>query len=269
MLLIFVSLRNFIPSLKQKQMKVKKLITVLAIIAVAALPACKKDKPATVTSATSTPVVIPMQTTVQTTVPLAGASGFAVIAGSSVTSTGSTSITGDLGLSPGTSVTGFPPGILIGIQHISDSIADQAKLDLTAAYNDAAGRTCTDKVLLQGNMGGLTLTPGLYKSSSSLSISSGDLTFDAKGNANAVFVIQMASTLTVSAARKVILTGGALASNIFWQVGSSATFESASEFKGTIMAMQAITFKTGASLDGKALARTAGVSMEANTIVNQ
>src|ERR1035437_4946274 len=246
-------------------MKTKKLLTTLAIISVVLIAACKKKDSSP--ASTATPIVIPVQTTVQTMVPLAGASGFAVLAGSAVTNTGATTVTGDLGLSPGSSVGGFPPGILVGTQHINDVIATQAKLDLTAAYNDAAGRTCTDIVTLSGNIGGLTLTPGLYKSTSSLAISSGDLTFDAEGNANAVFIIQIASTLTTTSGRKVILSGGALASNIFWQVGSSATFGTTSVFKGTIMAMQSITFNTGSTLNGRGLARIGSVTMASNTIV--
>ena len=215
------------------------------------------------------PIVIPVQTTLQATVPLTGASTFAILAGSSITNTGATVITGDLGLSPGSSIGGFPPGILNGTQHKNDVMVNQAKLDLTAAYNNAAGRTCTDIVTLSGNIGGLTLTPGLYKSTSSLAISSGDLTFDAQGKANAVFIIQIASSLTTTSGRKVILAGGALASNIIWQVGSSATFGTTSVFKGTILALQSITFNTGAKLDGKALARNGGVTMAGNTIVEQ
>jgi hypothetical protein len=248
-------------------MKTIKLLMTFAVTSFVFITACKKDeKPVSSGTAQN---IIPLQTTVQTTVPLAGAANFSVLAGSSVTNTGATNVTGDLGLSPGTSVGGFPPGILVGTQHINDVIANQAKLDLTAAYNDAAGRTSTDIVTLSGNIGGLTLTPGLYKSTSSLALSSGDLTFDARGNANAVFIIQIASTLTVTSGRKVLLSGGALASNIFWQVGSSATFGTTSSFKGTIMAMQSITFNTGATLDGKALARTAGITMSGNTIVRQ
>ena len=226
--------------------------------------ACNNDDPK---PTKTNPIVIPVQSVSQGSISLASASGLAVLAGSAITSTGDTNITGDVGLSPGSSIGGFPPGILNGEQHINNNTSSQAKLDLTAAYNEAAGRTSTDIVTLSGNIGGLTLTPGLYKSTSSLAVSSGDLTFDAKGNANAVFIIQIATTLTTTSGRKVILSGGALASNIFWQVGSSATFGTTTVFKGTVMAMQSITFNTGASLDGKALARTGAVTMAGNVIV--
>jgi len=247
-------------------MKMNKLFTAIALGSVAFFAACNNDDPK---PNNNNPGVIPVQTTSMTTVAMAGTSNLAVLAGSSVTNTGATNITGDLGLSPGTSVGGFPPGILVGTLRINDAIATQAKLDLTAAYNDAAGRTSTDIVTLSGNIGGLTLTPGLYKSTSSLAISSGDLTFDAKGNPDAIFIIQIASTLTTTSGRQVILSGGASAANIFWQVGTSATLGTTSVFKGTIMAMQSITLNTGASLTGKALARNGGVTMAGNTIVEQ
>lgn len=142
-----------------------------------------------------------------------------------------------------------------------------AKGNLTTAYNDAVGRTSTDIVLLAGNLGGLTLTPGLYKSSGSLELSSGNLTFDAKGDANAVFIIQIASTLNITSGRQIILSGGALASNIFWQVGTSVTIGTTAVFKGIIMADQSIALNTGATVNGRLLARIGGVTLEGNTIV--
>jgi hypothetical protein len=203
----------------------------------------------------------------QASIALRSAGNHAVLAGSTVTSTGATSVTGDLGVSPGTAVTGFPPGILVGAQHAGDPASAQATGDLTTAYNDAAGRTLC-AVAVAGNLGGQTLAPGLYKSTSSLEITSGDLTLDAHGDAAAVFIFQMASTLTTTSSRQVILSGGARASNVFWQVGSSATLGTASVFQGTIMADQAITLGTGATLNGRALARIAGVSLDSNTIVS-
>jgi hypothetical protein len=248
-------------------MNTSKLISALAIGVVVISVGCKKDEAEPV--APANPNVITLQTTVQSTVPLGGAATLALLAGSAITNTGATNVTGDMGLSPGTSVSGFPPGILVGTLHINDGIATQSKLDLTAAYNDAAGRTAADMVTLSGNIGGLTLTPGLYKSTSTLAISSGNLTFDARGNTSAVFVIQIASSLTVTSGRQVILINGAAPSNIFWQVGSSATFGTTSVFKGTIIAMESITFNTGATLDGRAMASNGTITMAGNTIVRQ
>lgn len=246
-------------------MKIKYLFPALTLSLVTIFSACKKKEDQ---SPSTTATTVPLQTIAQNSVTLgSSASTLAILAGSSVTNTGSTVVTGDIGLSPGTSIGGFPPGILNGAMHINDAIATNAKADLTAAYDDAAGRTSTQIVTVSGNIGGLTLTPGLYKSTSSLAISSGNLTFDAKGNSAAVFIIQIASSLTVTSGRQVILAGGALASNIFWQVGSSATFGTTSVFKGNILAMQSITLNTGATLDGRALARTGGVTMAGNTVV--
>ena len=196
---------------------------------------------------------------------LGASAGFAVLAGSTVTSTGGTTVNGDLGVSPGTAVTGFGPGLVNGAVHAGDTAAAQAQLDLTTAYNDAAGRT-VGAVTVAGNLGGRTLTPGLYKSTSSLEISSGDLTLDAQGNANAVFIFQIASTLTTTVGRQVILSGGAKAANVIWQVGSSATLGTTSVFKGNILALTAITLTTGATLDGRALARNAAVTLDSNTV---
>jgi hypothetical protein len=201
----------------------------------------------------------------QAGVALGSAGGFAVLAGSTVTNTGSSTVTGDVGVSPGTAVTGFPPGTVVGTTHVADTPAAGAIAALTIAYNDAAGRTLCP-VSVAGNLGGQTLTPGLYKSTSGLQITSGDLTLDARGNVNAVFIFQMASSLTTTDGREVILTGGAKASNVFWQVGSSATLGTNSTFIGTIMADQSVSLSTGASLHGRAMARIAAVTLDASTV---
>jgi len=201
-------------------------------------------------------------------VDLGSAAGFVVLAGSTVTNTGPSLVTGDLGLSPGTAVSGFPPGVINGTQHLADPIAAQAKLDLTTAYVDAAGRSLNVVTVPTGELGGLTLPPGLYRSGiSSFGITSSDLTLDAQGDANAVFIFQMpSSTLTVGNGIKVILAGGAKASNIFWQVGSSATLGTTSVMQGTIMAQASVTLETGAVLNGRALAQTAAVTLDSSTV---
>jgi hypothetical protein len=236
------------------------------------LTGCKKDD-AVVDPATK---VIPLQTTVQAAVNLRSTAGFAIIAGSLISNVPTSSITGDIGLSPAARsfISGFGLTEVTGVIYAADDVSPAgvpamltaAKGDLTTAYNDAAGRTSTDMVLLSGNLGGLTLTPGLYKSSGSLEISSGNLTFDAKGITNAVFILQIASTLTTTSGRQINLTGGAKASNIFWQVGSSATLGTTSIFKGTIMADQSITLNTGATVEGRLLARIAAVKLAGNII---
>ena len=204
-------------------------------------------------------------TAAQTPVALGSAATFGVLAGPTVTSSGATTVNGDLGVSPGTTVTGAPT--VNGTLHLGDAIAAQAQLDLTTAYNDAAGRT-VGAVSVAGNLGGQTLTPGLYKSTSSLEISSGDLTLDAQGDTNAVFIFQMASTLVTTSGRQVILSGGAKAANIFWQVGSSATLGTTSTFKGNILALASITVTTGATVEGRLLAQTAAVTLDSNTITS-
>jgi len=203
---------------------------------------------------------------------LGTANGFVILAGSTVTNTGPSVVTGDVGLSPGSAVTGFVqesgPGVIIGTLHIADAIAAQAKLDLTTAYNDAAGRSLNVITVATGELGGLTLAPGLYRSGiSSFAITSVDLTLDAQGDANAIWIFQMpSSTLTVGNGRKVILAGGANPANIFWQVGSSATLGTTSVTEGTIMAAASITLQTGAVLHGRALAQIAAVSLDSNVV---
>jgi hypothetical protein len=198
------------------------------------------------------------------------ANTFTVLAGSTVTSTGNTIVHGDLGLSPGTAVVGFPPGqVLNGSIHINDALANNAKLCLTIAYNDAAGRTLNAIIVSDGELGGKTLAPGLYRSApGSFGITNSDLTLDAQGDVNAVWIFQMpSSTLTVGNGRQVILAGGATSANIFWQIGSSATIGTTADMKGTMMADQSITLKNGARLNGRALARIAAVTFDNNLVI--
>jgi len=203
----------------------------------------------------------------QPPVPLGTAANFDAVAGSTVTNTGPTTIAGgDLGLSPGTAVTGFPPGTLIApaVFHVTDPAAAQGELDVIIAYNYV--ESLPGGAALPGELSGLTFTPGLYKNSSTVMLSSGNVTLDAQGNANAVFIFQIASTLTTLGSTQVVLAGGAQAKNVFWQVGSSATLGTNSIFKGTILALQAITLDTGATLQGRALARNAAVTFDDNTV---
>jgi hypothetical protein len=189
--------------------------------------------------------------------------GFSVLAGSAVTNTGSTVVSGDVGVSPGTAVSGFPPGLASGAIHTADGPAAQAQTALTAAYVDAAGRSGSTSVA--GDLVGQTFTGGVYKSTSSLAIS-GDVTLDAHGNPNAVFIFQISSTLTTGSGSHVVLANGAKACNVFWQVGSSATLGTFSVFKGNILALTSITITTGVNLEGRALARNGAVTLDTDVI---
>jgi len=201
---------------------------------------------------------------IQAPVALGSAGTFAVLAATTVTTIPTTTINGDLGVSPGNTVTGAP--IVNGTTYTNTpGVAATAQGDLTIAYNDAAGRTL-DAITVAGNLGGQTLPPGLYKSAASLEISSGDLTLDALGDANAVWIFQMGTTLVTTVGRQVILSGGAQAANVFWQVGSSATIGGGSVFKGNILAYTSIAMNTGATLQGRALARNGEVSLDSGTI---
>jgi hypothetical protein len=196
---------------------------------------------------------------------LGTAASFAVLAGTTVTNTGPSTIDGDLGVSPGTAVTGFPPGIVVGgTIHRADGVAGGAQSDLTTAYNDAAGRSPTAAV--PGFIGaGQTLAPGVYKASSSLDVG-GSLTLDAGGDPNAVFIFQAPSTLITDSASSIILTGDAQACNVFWQVGSSATLGTDSDFAGSILALTSISVNTGDTIAGRALARNGAVTLDDDTI---
>ena len=198
---------------------------------------------------------------------LGTAGSFAVLAGTTVTNTGPSTISGNLGVSPGTAVTGFPPGIVSnGTIHSADGVASGAQSDLTTGYNDAAGRSPTANV--PAFIGaGQTLAPGVYKASSSLDVG-GSLSLDAGGDPNAVFIFQAPSTLITDSASSVILTNGAQACNVFWQVGSSATLGTNSAFSGSILALTSISVNTGDTVDGRALARNGAVTLDDDTITS-
>jgi hypothetical protein len=191
---------------------------------------------------------------------LGSAANFAVLSAATVTNTGATVIEGDVGVSPGTAIVGFPPGIVDGVLHSADAEAAQAQRDLTTAYNAAASRIPTTTGL--GELAGSSLTPGVY-SGGELSLN-GQLTL--AGSAESIWVFQAASTLKAGSSAQVTMTGGASACNVFWQVGSSATLGSNSQFVGTVMAKASITAVTGAEISGRLLADTGAVTLDSNVI---
>jgi hypothetical protein len=201
----------------------------------------------------------------EATVGLGTVGAFSVIGGQTVTNTGPTTLSGDLGVSPGTAISGFPPGIAAGATHKADAVASKAQSDLVIGYNDAAGRAKTSSVA--GDLVGKTLTAGVYKSTSSIAVS-GTLTLNGQGNPNAVFIFQVASTLVTATASKVSVINDAQACNVFWQVGSSATLGTASTFTGTIMALTSITVTTDTTVAGRALARNGQVSLDDDTFTS-
>ncbi len=196
---------------------------------------------------------------------LGSALEFTALAAATLTNTGPTIVDGDIGVSPGLAIVGFPPGLIVNGVVTSTTVAAAAQGDLTTAFNDAAGRTLC-RITQNGDIGGMTLVPGLYFASTSMSVESADVTLDAQGDSNAVWIFQIGSTLTVGPGRKIILTNGAQAGNIFWQVGSSATIDTTAAFNGTIMAEASITVRTGASVNGRLLARSGAVTLDSNQI---
>jgi hypothetical protein len=194
---------------------------------------------------------------------LGTAGSFAVLGGQAVTNTGPSVITGDVGVSPGTAITGFPPGTVFGATHSADAVAAQAQTDLTTAYNDAAGRT--PATALPADLGGLTLTSGVYNASSSLGLT-GTVTLDGQGDPNAVFIIQVGSALTTASGSVVNLINGAQACNVFWQIGSSATLGTSSTFVGNILALTSIAATTNANINGRLLARNGSVTLDSNVV---
>jgi len=202
----------------------------------------------------------------QATAPTLGtAESFAVLGGSTVTNTGPSVVTGDLGVSPGTAITGFPPGTVVGgTTHAADAVAGQAESDTAIAYGNLAGQPC-GKDLSGTDLGGLTLTPGVYCFSAAAQLT-GTLTLDAKGNSDAAWVFQIGTSLTTASNSAVVLIDGAQQCKVFWQVGSSATLGTGTNLSGSVLALASITLTTDAKLTGRALAQTGAVTLDSNPV---
>jgi hypothetical protein len=191
---------------------------------------------------------------------LGTADPFAILGGSTITNTGPSVINGDLGLHPGTSVVGFPPGTVNGDQHVTDAVAEKGKSDLVTAYNDAAGRPLT--ATTPPDLGGRRLVSGVYRTGSVPSLGlTGNVTLDAQGDPRAVFIFQVASTLITAADSSVSLINGAQACNVFWKVGSSATLGTRTTFVGNVMALSSISVEDGVTVAGRLLASNGAVTL--------
>ncbi|GAB2885778.1 ice-binding family protein [Nocardioides pacificus] len=195
---------------------------------------------------------------------LGTARSYAVLAASKVANTGGTVVSGDLGLT-GTDFTGFPPGVVTdGTTHITDAEAARAALDANTGYLQAAAAP-TDSDLTGSDLGGMTLTPGVYEDTSTLQLT-GALTLDGQGDPDAVFILKAGSSLTTAPGARVVLTGAASPCNVFWQVTSSATLDTDTEFVGTVMALASITVNNGATIEGAVLALNGAVTLDDNVI---
>lgn len=195
---------------------------------------------------------------------LATAANYAVIASSTITNTGSTVITGNIALSPGTSVTGFPPGTVSGTQDIANAAASQAQTDATAAYVNLQSRPAGTAITAgAGGLNGLSLAPGTYTSASSMDLAVGaTLTLDGGGNTNSLWIFQAGSTVSLGNGSTVALINGATANNVYWQVGSSATIGTTAVARGTFIAAVSCTANTSANISGRLIARTGAVSLD-------
>jgi RNA polymerase sigma factor (sigma-70 family) len=229
--------------------------------------------PPLVTPSITTPVVTVPAVTVPVTpvvppvhlpaIGLGASASYGVLSGAGITNTGATTISGDIGAFPTLAITGLASLLLTGSNQAGNATTQQAKLDLATAYAAAAGKPATAPIT--ADLGGRTLTPGVYGSASSVGIT-GTLTLDGQGDPDAVFVIEAGSTLTTASASQIVLTGGARSCNVFWQVGSSATLGTGSTFRGTILALTSITVTTGVAVDGRLLARNGAITLDSDAI---
>lgn len=200
--------------------------------------------------------------TTGTVPPLGAASTYGILAGTAVTCVTGGTIFADVGVSPGSAITGFPPCTLTGTRHAADAAAAAAQVALTSAYNALVAETCGTTIV--ADLGGTTITPGVYCSASSVGVT-GAVTLNGQGNANARFVIKAGSSLTT--AGSVVLTNGTQAKNVWWQVGSSATLGTASAWQGNIVALTSITLNDNATMLGRALARNGGITLGTNNSI--
>jgi hypothetical protein len=227
----------------QSMRRARHGVAVVACMAFAAIPAAAQAAP--VDLGTVTP--------------------FVVLGGQAVTNTGPSVLNGSLGVAPGTALSGFGlPAVVNGATHDNDAVAAQAQLDLTTAYDAAAGQATTADLSTQ-DLGGMTLTPGAYNFSSAAQLT-GPLILDAQGDASAQFVFKIGTQLTTAPASSVVLIGGASPCNVFWQVGSSATLGSTTAFQGNLMALSSISLQNAASVTGRLLARNGQVSLINNVL---
>jgi len=210
-------------------------------------------------------LLVPQAANAATNPGLGTAGSFAVLAATTVTNTGPTVVNGNLGVSPGNAVTGFPPGTVVGgTIHAGDAVAAQAQADALVAYNALAGQACNVNLTGQ-DLGGLTLTAGVYCFNSSAELT-GPLILDAQGDPNAVFIFQIGSTLTTASSASVELINSADECNVFYQVGSSATLGTTTSFQGNILALTSITLNTGATEQGGLYALNGAVTLDSNVI---
>jgi hypothetical protein len=196
-------------------------------------------------------------------VPLGTSDSFSVLAGSGITNTGPTTVSGDIGTFPTTSISGLGSLTVGGANHAGDAVSQQAKNDLVTAYDTAAGEGPTNPIT--ADLGGHTLLPGVYNSASSMGLT-GALTLNAQGDPNSVFVFQVGSAFTSASGSQINLINGAQACNVYWQIGSSATLGTGSSFIGTVLALTSITVTTGVTIDGRVLARNGAVTLDTDTI---